>query len=70
MCLSIPGKVIEISNDKYIIDYGTEKLKVNRSLIDVKLGDYVIVSNKIIISRLKKGEAKEFFEIIISNNDR
>jgi len=63
MCLSIPGKVIEIGNNRFVIDYHSEKRVVNISLVDVHLGDYVIVSNKIIITKVSEENAKKFFEL-------
>jgi len=64
MCLSIPGKVIEISENKFLIDYETQKREVNFSVIDVKIGDYVIVSNKIIINKVPKEEAIKYLDMI------
>ncbi|MFA5857026.1 MAG: HypC/HybG/HupF family hydrogenase formation chaperone [Candidatus Pacearchaeota archaeon] len=64
MCLTIPGKVIEIGTNRFVIDYLSTKREVNISLVDVKIGDYVIVSNKIIISKVNKDQAKKFFELI------
>ena len=64
MCLSIPGKIIEIGENRFVVDYGSEKREVNLSLVDVKLGDYVIVSNKIIITIVPKERAEKFFELL------
>lgn len=65
MCLSIPGKIIEIKEREITIDYGFEKRKVNLSMIDnLKVGDYIIVSNKIIIATVPKEKAKKFLELI------
>ncbi|MDP2926049.1 MAG: HypC/HybG/HupF family hydrogenase formation chaperone [Nanoarchaeota archaeon] len=65
MCLSIPGKVIEISKNRYIIKYPNEKRVVNLSIIDdLEIGDYVIVSNKIIITKIPEKDAKKFFELV------
>ncbi len=64
MCLSIPGKVLSIEKDKIIVDYGSEKRESNFSLVDVVVGDYVIVSNKFIVAKLNKDEAEGFLEII------
>ncbi len=69
MCLSIPGKVIEIGENRFIIDYITEKREVNISLVDVKVGDYVIVSNKIIMTIVPKEKADKFFELIGGENE-
>ena len=46
MCLAIPGKIVEIDkNEEHgIVDYGDgTKRKVNISLVEVKVGDYVLV---------------------------
>ncbi len=64
MCLSIPGKVIEIEKDFITIDYITEKRKVSKSVVEITKGDYVIVSNKIIINKLSKEEAERFLQIV------
>ncbi len=64
MCLSIPGKVVEIKEDKIIIDYGSEKREATNSVVDIKIGDYVIINNKVIINKLEENEAKRFLEII------
>lgn len=64
MCLAIPGKVAEIHEDKFIIDYGNEKREAIMSVIeDLKIGDYVIVSNKIIVNKLNEAEAKKAIEL-------
>ena len=58
----MPGKVVEIENNKYhaIVDYGEgTKRKANISLVDVKIGDYVLVHAGFAIEVLNKKEAKE-----------
>jgi len=64
MCLSVPGKIIKIENEKFIIDYNGDKREAKMSLVDVKVGDYVIVNNKIIVAKIKEGQAKKFLEIV------
>lgn len=65
MCLTIPGKVVEINEDKIIVDYSGERRVANMSLIeDLRIGDYVIISNKIIVTKLKKEEAEKALELI------
>jgi hydrogenase expression/formation protein HypC len=59
MCLAIPGKIIEINKDQAVIDYGNEKRKANCSLIKCDVGDYVIVSNQMVIDKINKKEAEE-----------
>jgi len=64
MCLTIPGKVIEINENEFVIEYPTEKRTVNNSIVNVSIGDYVIVSNKIIIDMILKERVDKFYEMI------
>jgi len=65
MCLAIPGKVIEINGDDVIVDYGGERRKSNISLVeDLRVGEYVILNNKIIISKISEGGMKKTMELI------
>lgn len=62
---SMPGKIIEINDKEIIIDYGKEKIRANGTLVKgLKVGDYVIVSNKIIIAQVPKERAKKFLNLI------
>ena len=65
MCLNIPGKVVEISQNRFVIDYGSEKRTVNINLVeDLKLSDWVLVSNKIIVTKVDEDCARKFLEMI------
>jgi hydrogenase expression/formation protein HypC len=66
VCLAIPGKVIDIDNNKEhaIIDYGEgTKRKANISLVNVKAGDYVLVHAGFAIEILNKKEAMETIDL-------
>jgi hydrogenase expression/formation protein HypC len=66
MCLAIPGKVIEIDKNKEHakIDYGDgTKRNANISLVDVKVGDYVLVHAGFAIEVLDEKEANETLDI-------
>ena len=75
MCLAIPGKIVEIDKDKDhgIVDYGDgTKRKVNITLVDVKIGDYVLVHAGFAIQIIDEKEALEtldLFREIISNSE-
>ena len=56
MCLAIPGKVVEIDGDYVIVDYVSEQRRV-KSLLDVDVGDYVIVGGKMILERVSEADA-------------
>lgn len=63
MCLSIPGKVVEIG-EKIVVSYGNEKRIAELSIVDINVGDYVIISNKIIMQKIDPKKAREFLEVI------
>jgi len=62
VCLAIPGKIVEIDSKKQsaIVDYGSgTKRKANVSLVEVKIGDYVLVHAGFAIQVLDEKEAQE-----------
>lgn len=61
MCLAIPGKVVELKDGgkTAIVDYGSEKREVDNSLVNAKVGDWVIVQFKTIVNKLSEEEAEE-----------
>ena len=69
MCFAIPGKIIKISENRFVIDYGDEKREANFSVVeDLKIGDYVIIKEKFIIEKIPENKAKEYMEML--NNVR
>jgi hydrogenase assembly chaperone HypC/HupF len=65
MCLTIPGKIVEIGENHFVVDYVSEKRVVEINLIDgLKVGDFVIVSNKIIVAKVGREKASKFLEMI------
>ena len=66
MCLAIPGKIVEIDKKNQIdlVDYGDNtKRKANSSLVDVKVGQYVLVHAGFAIQILDPKDAKETLEL-------
>ncbi|MEM1990288.1 MAG: HypC/HybG/HupF family hydrogenase formation chaperone [Candidatus Bathyarchaeia archaeon] len=63
MCLAIPAKVIEISGDLARVDFGGIVREVNVSLVDVKVGDYVLVHAGYAIQVIDEAEAEETLEL-------
>jgi len=43
MCLATPGKIIEIKGKKAIVDFQSFRKEINISLVNVSLGDWVVV---------------------------
>jgi hydrogenase expression/formation protein HypC len=65
MCLGIPAKVVELSNEgrKGKADFGGVSREVDLSLVDAKIGDYVIVHAGFAIEILDEQEALESLEL-------
>ena len=59
MCLAIPGKVLEITGIKAKVDYGGLFKDVNVTLVDVEIGQYVLVHAGYAIQVLNEEEASE-----------
>lgn len=60
MCLAIPAKVISRKQDIAQVDFGEGVLReVNVTLVDVEVGDYVLVHAGYAIQVLDKKEALE-----------
>ncbi len=60
MCLAIPAKVVKIQNGKAEVDFGEGVLReVDISLVEVKVGEYVLVHAGYAIQVLSREEAEE-----------
>ena len=70
MCLAIPGKVIEIKdNGDCTIDYEGETREAKIFMKNIHIGDYVIVSQKIVIKKLDEKVARETLDYIKNINN-
>lgn len=63
MCVAVPGKVVELLNDRAIVDINGSKLKIDISLINAKMGDYVLVHAGCGLEVLKEDTAKEMIQL-------
>jgi len=66
MCLAIPAKIIEKERNgkNAMVDFGEGTIrKINISLVDVKIGEYVLVHAGFAIEVLDESEAKETLRI-------
>lgn len=63
MCVAVPGKVMEINGDFAKINIMNNITEANIKLVDVKLGDYVLVHAGCVLEVMKKDAAEELLEI-------
>jgi len=64
MCFATPGKVIKIKGKIAIIQMPKHRHQVDVSLLKkVKLGDYLLVHQKIAINKIPKSEAQKILKL-------
>ena len=64
MCLAIPGKILKIEGDLAKVDFGDGTAReVNASLVDIKVGQYVIVHAGFAIEILDEESVKETLKL-------
>jgi len=64
MCLAIPAKVVNVRQDVACVDFGGGvQREVNVSLVDVKVGDYVLVHAGYAIQVLDEEDALETLQL-------
>ncbi len=59
MCLAIPGRVVSIDGEAAEVDFGGVLRRVNVSLVDAEVGQYVIVHAGFAIQVMDEDEAAE-----------
>ena len=73
MCLAIPARVIHIDGDKARVDFGEGVLRdINITLVETKVGGYVLVHAGYAIETVDKKDAMEtlrlWSEILAAGN--
>ena len=63
MCVSVPGKVIEIKGDKAVVDIMNNQCEADIRLADVKIGDYVLMHAGCVIDVLQKEMAEDIISV-------
>lgn len=70
MCLSIPGKVIEIYGDTAQVSVGGTIVKVGMQMVDnVKEGDFVLVHAGFALQKINEKEALETLKLFREMNE-
>jgi hydrogenase expression/formation protein HypC len=65
MCVAYPGRVIEIRGEFAKVDFGAGTIRDNIliSLVDAKIGDYVLVHAGYAIQVVDENEARKMIEM-------
>ena len=65
MCVALPGKVIELKNRDAVVDFNGNQVTARAGLVDVKVGDYVLVHAGCVIQKVTQQD----MEILENLND-
>jgi len=63
MCLAIPGKIISIKDDTANIDFGGVVKQANITMVETKVGDWVVVHAGFAIEIMDEEEARKTIEL-------
>lgn len=63
MCVAIPGTVIELNGSKATVDFSGNKVVAEAGLVDVSIGDKVLVHAGCIIQKMDEELAKETMDL-------
>jgi len=63
MCLAVPGQVVAVEGSQANVDFGGVLRKVNVSLVDAQVGEWVVVHAGFAIEKMDEEEARETLKI-------
>ena len=63
MCVAAPGKIIEFNDNIAKVDYNGNIVNANAGVVNVSVGDYVLVHAGLIIQKVSKSEAQQMQEL-------
>jgi len=64
MCLAIPGKIMKIKGQLATVDFNGITKDINISLVQIRVGDYVIVHAGFAIEKMEKENAREIKNLL------
>ena len=59
MCVALPGKVIEIKDRDAVVDFNGNQVTARAGLVDVRVGDYVLVHAGCVIQKVTQQDMEE-----------
>lgn len=64
MCVALPGKVVEIREKDAVVDFSGNQVTARMGLVDIKVGDYVLVHAGCILQKVSTEEAESLTELM------
>lgn len=64
MCVALPGKVIEIKDKDAVVDFNGNQVTARLGLVDVEVGEYVLVHAGCILQKVSTEEAESLNELM------
>lgn len=58
MCIALPGKVIELQGADALVDFNGNQVKARAGLVNVQVGDHVLVHAGCILQKVSIEEAR------------
>ena len=63
MCVALPGKVIELKGRDAVVDFSGNQVTARAGLVDVKIGDYVLVHAGCVIQKVTQQDMEEMKQL-------
>ena len=63
MCLAIPGKIVSMNGDTASVDFGGVVKNANITMVDAKIGEWVVVHAGFAIEVMDEEEAMKTIEL-------
>lgn len=63
MCVAIPGKITKIEDNTALVSFGGTEMNCNISMVDAKIGDYVLIHAGCAIEVMAEDKALELIDL-------
>ena len=65
MCLAVPARIVELENDRAVVDALGNRWKIRTTLTpEVRMGDIVLIHAGFAIAKVDEEDAKETWQLI------
>lgn len=64
MCVALPGKVIQVNEKDAVVDFNGNQVTARTGLVDIKVGDYVLVHAGCVIQKVTPQDAQNLTELM------